>query len=118
MSTKGKHWNWSKKSRKKLGKSISGKNHWNWKGGAKRKTHRYNHRWKMEQKLKRKLKSNEIIHHIDGNHKNNKLSNLKIETRSSHAKYHMKIIKLGNKMWKMRKHNCNGTCYKNNHKKL
>lgn len=46
------------------------------------------HRYIMEQFLGRKLKSNEIVHHIDGNKRNNNLSNLEILTRSEHARLH------------------------------
>jgi hypothetical protein len=38
----------------------------------------YEHRYLVEQYIGRKLKSTEIVHHIDSNRKNNKLSNLYI----------------------------------------
>lgn len=34
------------------------------------------------------LKKNEVVHHIDGNTQNNKLSNLSIMSRSDHTKLH------------------------------
>jgi len=46
------------------------------------------HRYIMEQHLGRKLTSNEIVHHIDGNGRNNKLNNLKLTTRSEHSREH------------------------------
>lgn len=44
----------------------------------------------MEEKLGRKLSSSEIVHHIDGNKKNNSIENLQIVTRSEHAQIHFK----------------------------
>ena len=49
---------------------------------------RHAHRRIMETHMKRKLRSNEIVHHIDGNRHNNVLSNLKILTREEHARFH------------------------------
>lgn len=46
------------------------------------------HRQVMESYLGRKLRSNEIVHHIDGNKLNNDISNLCILSRSEHAKLH------------------------------
>ena len=48
----------------------------------------------MEEYLDRKLKGNEIVHHIDGNIKNNIASNLMLfQSHSEHMKYHWKIQK-------------------------
>lgn len=49
---------------------------------------RAEHRVVMEQELGRALTSDEIVHHIDGNTRNNDPSNLEITTRSEHAKMH------------------------------
>jgi len=38
--------------------------------------------------LERKLASNEIVHHIDNNPKNNDLDNLMLMTRAAHGKLH------------------------------
>ena len=46
------------------------------------------HRFIMEQKIGRKLQPNEIVHHKDGNKKNNHIDNLSIETRSFHSASH------------------------------
>lgn len=46
------------------------------------------HRIVMENHLGRILRSNEIVHHIDGNKSNNDISNLMILTQSQHSKLH------------------------------
>ena len=46
------------------------------------------HRLIMEQHLGRKLDTNEHVHHIDGNKRNNNLENLIILTKSSHCSLH------------------------------
>lgn len=43
----------------------------------------------MEKHLGRKLDSSEIVHHKDGNKRNNNISNLEIMSRSEHGKLHM-----------------------------
>lgn len=48
------------------------------------------HRIIMEKHLGRKLSFNEVIHHKDGNPKNNKLENLELMSRSAHGKIHAK----------------------------
>jgi hypothetical protein len=48
------------------------------------------HRLVMEKKLGRYLKPNEVVHHIDGNKQNNKLSNLKLMTETEHKSLEMK----------------------------
>ena len=49
------------------------------------------HRYIVEQKIGRKLKSDEIVHHIDGNKRNNDPSNLTIMSRAEHAKLHARM---------------------------
>lgn len=44
------------------------------------------HRYLMEQHLGRKLESWEHVHHIDGNHLNNDISNLQVLSNSEHQK--------------------------------
>ena len=46
------------------------------------------HRIKMSKKLGRPLDSNEIVHHIDGNKRNNKIKNLQLMSRQDHWKTH------------------------------
>jgi len=46
------------------------------------------HRIIMEKHLGRKLHTDEIVHHINGNPKDNRLKNLKVMSRSDHARYH------------------------------
>lgn len=46
------------------------------------------HRKVMEEKLGRRLRSDEIVHHIDGNKLNNDPNNLEITNRSDHMKIH------------------------------
>lgn len=45
----------------------------------------------MEEHIGRKLHYNEIVHHIDGNKLNNKLSNLRLMTRGEHSKLHREM---------------------------
>lgn len=82
-------------SRECFFKYNSQENHWYWKGGIKTrpdgyirdsKTDQYIHRIVMEKYLGRKLDTTEHIHHIDGNPKNNEISNLLILTNSEHRK--------------------------------
>lgn len=46
------------------------------------------HRLVMEEKLGRYLTPNEIVHHIDSNKLNNKISNLLLCTQADHTKLH------------------------------
>lgn len=81
-------------------KYNKGSNHFGWRGGVKTrpdgylrdgKTDKYIHRLVMEKHLGRKLKTEEHIHHIDGNPKNNNINNLKIMSNSEHRKLEAKI---------------------------
>lgn len=55
-------------------------NHPHWKNKGYRKI--------VEQHLNRKLKPSEIIHHVNGNHSDNRIENLQITTRIVHPKFH------------------------------
>ena len=46
------------------------------------------HRWVVEQLLGRRLDINEIVHHKDGNKRNNSPDNLEILTRKAHGVIH------------------------------
>lgn len=48
------------------------------------------HRYIMENYLGRTLKRNEVVHHINGNKKDNRIQNLKLMTLSEHARLHNK----------------------------
>jgi hypothetical protein len=50
------------------------------------------HRFIAEEMIGRKLKQNEVVHHIDGNKRNNAENNLVVMTRSEHAHIHAKDI--------------------------
>lgn len=51
---------------------------------------RHTHRIVAEQKLGRSLKKGEIVHHIDGNKRNNNPSNLMVMTQSEHCALHFR----------------------------
>lgn len=53
-----------------------------------KKHYRGQHRLVMEQYLGRPLRSDEIVHHKDGNKRNNDISNLEIVTRAEHINIH------------------------------
>ena len=50
---------------------------------------RHEHRIVAEQKIGRPLAPGEIVHHIDGNKKNNTPENLEVMTQSEHVKLHI-----------------------------
>lgn len=70
-------------------------------GGYNKKGNVKEHRYIMEQYLGRKLNVDEIVHHIDGNKLNNKISNLEIMTRSEHSRLHrLKELNAGKVLFK------------------
>lgn len=58
-----------------------------WEGGGWKWWHK-DARKKMEKHLNRKLKTYEVVHHINGNWKDNSIKNLQIVTQSEHMKIH------------------------------
>ena len=55
------------------------------------------YRLMVEHELGRELSSEELVHHIDGNHKNNAMSNLAVVTRSEHHKIHAAVRRRNDK---------------------
>ena len=47
------------------------------------------HRHIMQEHLGRKLESNECVHHVNGDPRDNRIENLEIISRSEHAKLHV-----------------------------
>lgn len=84
-----------------------GDKHPRWKGGVTQRTDGYFliyvpdhpkarkkkvllHRYIVEQSLKRYLTSKEVVHHINGNHLDNRIENLQVMTQAEHASLHMR----------------------------
>ena len=58
------------------------------------KTHgKHTHRIVAEQKIGRPLRPGEIVHHIDGNKRNNDPSNLEVMTQAEHCKLHFTKVR-------------------------
>lgn len=75
----------------KLSLAKSGENNPRWKGGKKSFYH-YEARKVMAKSLGRRLKPQEVVHHIDGDVKNNKINNLLLfESHSKHIAHHNKL---------------------------
>lgn len=54
---------------------------------------RHTHRIIAEQKIGRSLKPGEIVHHIDGNKRNNNPDNLVVMTQSEHCRLHFTKVR-------------------------
>lgn len=114
---KNKYWGPSEIQKKKLselGRSQIGNKNPAWKGGISIDNFGYRrirignkyvkeHRYVMERKLGRPLLPNEEIHHINGNKLDNRLENLKLLSKSEHAKLHWDKEKRQNQSDKMKK---------------
>ena len=54
------------------------------------------YRYIMQKHLDRKLRKDEVVHHINCNHYDNRLGNLQVMTKEKHAKLHSMIKSLSN----------------------
>jgi len=84
----------SEVTKKKIGLATSGKNHWKWKGGM-RGYYQNIARETMGTFLNRKIKSNEYVHHLDFNYKNNDINNLHLfDSLGKHTAYHCNLRRI------------------------
>ncbi len=60
----------------------------------------YEHQLVMEKHIGRYLRSDEVVHHIDGDKSNNDINNLMLLTNSEHAKLHAILKKAKNRVIK------------------
>lgn len=89
LLNKAKTGNKNPMSRPEVRKKVGDVQHDRGEGKSYRKLNKYHeHRLVVEQKIGRPLRSDEIVHHIDGNKRNNSLNNLMICTRAEHARIH------------------------------
>lgn len=89
-------------------KGRFGVNNFCWKGGVSESsqgylmiTHgkharkfKYQHRQVMEEYLGRPLESHEIVHHVNGDKKDNRIENLEIMTRAEHIQHHRDELRM------------------------
>jgi len=62
--------------------------------GADAEGHIFEHRLVMQITLGRTLRSNEVVHHINGNKTDNRILNLAVMTRVAHSEYHQALSRL------------------------
>jgi len=76
---------------------MSGENHPNYKGGWIQDGYKFmykngrqigEHTYTMEQHIGRRIKSNEVVHHLNGDRLDNRIENLELLTRREHMKIH------------------------------
>lgn len=84
----------------------TGVGNWNWKGGEGissggyvilHKGKKYQHRLVMEKILGRPLRRAEIVHHLDGDPKNNDPANLRVMSQAAHLREHNRARSVGPK---------------------
>ena len=91
--------------RKKLRNQRGNENNPNWKGGSYPYYHRIA-RKTMEQQMGRQLMKGETVHHINGNCKDNEISNLIVfKSNSEHIKKHAKEEKYSERIVEWSKNN-------------
>lgn len=72
----------------RLSSKTKSSNQYIWVNGRNGKKYRHEHRLIAEALLQRDLHTNEVVHHLDDNPKNNQLTNLIVIDRRSHSTLH------------------------------
>lgn len=70
----------------------------------------HEHRYLAEQVLGRKLQTNEVVHHINDDPKDNRLENLMVLDRRSHSKLHI-FLDLQRVIWEKSQNENHGNCW-------
>ena len=84
-----------------------------YKWNPEKRKHTYVHRDLMEAYLGRELSSDEVVHHKDGNKKNNEINNLEVLPLSFHVSKHLKgISRMGPCIICEERHHAKGLCKK------
>lgn len=93
-------------SKQKFRAEIKTTNTYIWKVNGKL----HEHKFIAESILGKKLQTNEVVHHVDGDPKNNKLENLMVMTRSIHGKLHL-FLDLQRVIWEKSQNENHGNCW-------